>query len=278
MIQDIAPKELHNEFYVKNPSAQSKICMFKEDKLFCREENGMLRLPLYIEVKEQIKSTIYLFSIDRQEYYLADGESLDGYELRKQEYFRKAHPKEEVFACLTSFQLFRWYRENRYCGTCGTPLQHDSKERMMQCPNCHFMSYPKISPCIIVGITDGNRILMTKYRGRVYKEYSLVAGYVEIGETLEQTVMREVMEEVGLKVKNIQYYGNQPWAMSSTLLCGFFAEVDGDTTVTLEEEELAESRWFEREEITLEADDFSLTREMIMEFKEGKIEKGKEGI
>ena len=101
------------------------------------------------------------------------------------------------------------------------------------------------------------------------KFYALIAGFTEIGETLEETVQREVMEEVGLKVKNIRYYKSQPWSFSSTLLCGFFCEVDGDTDITLGTEELSVGEWFEREDIPLEDDGISLTREMIGVFKIG---------
>jgi NAD+ diphosphatase len=97
----------------------------------------------------------------------------------------------------------------------------------MQCTECHNIVYPRISPAVIVAVMDGNRILMTKYAGRVFKKYALIAGYAEIGETLEETVRREVMEEVGLKVKNIRYYKSQPWAFDDSLLSGFFCELDG---------------------------------------------------
>ena len=114
------------------------------------------------------------------------------------------------------------------------------------------MEFPKICPAVIVGVTDGNRILMSKYAGRSYKKYALLAGFTEIGETVEETVAREVMEEVGLKVKNIRYYKSQPWAFSDTLLMGFYCDLDGDAEVTLDEEELALAEWFERDEIPVE--------------------------
>ena len=101
------------------------------------------------------------------------------------------------------------------------------------------------------------------------KFYALIAGFTEIGETLEETVQREVMEEVGLKVKNIRYYKSQPWSFSSTLLCGFFCEVGGDTEITLDTEELSVGEWFDRDNIPVEDDGVSLTREMIGVFKTG---------
>ena len=97
--------------------------------------------------------------------------------------------------------------------------------------------------------------------------YALVAGFTEIGETLEQTVEREVMEEVGLKVKNIRYYKSQPWGLSGSLLAGFFCDLDGDDTITLQEDELKEAEWFEAADLTPEADGISLTREMMAKFR-----------
>ena len=137
---------------------------------------------------------------------------------------------------------------------------------MMKCPDCGNMVFPKIAPAVIVGVTDGDRILMTKYADREYKKYALIAGFTEIGETAEQTVEREVMEEVGLSVKNIRYYKSQPWSFSDTLLFGFFAELDGDPEVHLDEHELALARWCTRDEIP-EDDGVSLTREMMRVFK-----------
>ena len=116
------------------------------------------------------------------------------------------------------------------------------------------MEYPKICPAVIIGLTDGNRLLMSKYAGRAYKKYALLAGFTEIGETVEETVRREVMEEVGLKVK-----------------MGFYCDLDGDDRITLDREELALAEWFEREEIPEVTSHESLTNEMIMRFKNGEV-------
>ena len=118
--------------------------------------------------------------------------------------------------------------------------------------------------------TNGDKILMTKYSGRDYTRYALVAGFTEIGETAEQTVEREVMEEVGLKVKNIRYYKSQPWGSDSNLLLGFFCDLDGEEKITIDEQELSEAEWFHRDEMNVEDDGISLTREMMMAFKRGE--------
>ena len=141
----------------------------------------------------------------------------------------------------------------------------------MRCPKCNALHYPKISPAVIVAVRNGDKLLMTKYAGRDYKKYALVAGFAEIGETIEETVKREVMEEAGLKVKNIQYYKSQPWSFTDTLLFGFYCEVDGDDSITMDEEELSVAEWLTRDEIPTEYDGISLTNEMIIRFKNGEI-------
>lgn len=177
----------------------------------------------------------------------------------------------EFFAGVTGFQLFNWYQSRKFCPRCGEKLVHDAKERMMRCPICGQMEYPKICPAVIVGVIDRDRLLLTKYAGRSFKKYALIAGFAEIGEPIEGTVRREVMEEVGLKVKNIRYYRSQPWSFTDTLLMGFFADVDGDDGITLDETELSEGKWCTRDEIP-EDDGVSLTREMMRMFKEGKVQ------
>ena len=113
---------------------------------------------------------------------------------------RQLTSKNIAFGIMTAWHLFDWYRSNRFCGRCGTKTVHDSKERMMRCPHCNNMIFPKIAPSVIVGVTHGDRLLLSKYANRNYTRYGMIAGFTEIGETVEETVIREVMEEVGLKV------------------------------------------------------------------------------
>ena len=121
---------------------------------------------------------------------------------------------------------------------------------------------------MIVGVVDGERLLLTRYRTG-YPHNALIAGFTEIGETVEQTVSREVMEEVGLRVKNIRYYKSQPWGIANDILMGYYCEVDGDPTIHMDEYELKYAEFVEREKIELQPDDFSLTNEMMWMFKKG---------
>ncbi len=182
--------------------------------------------------------------------------------------FRSLKPLNISFAVITALQLYCWYRDNTFCGRCGTPLVPDDKERMLKCPDCSNMVYPKICPGVIVGIVSKGRILLTKYARKGYNRYALVAGFTEIGESLEESAAREALEEVGLKIKNITFYKSQPWSASSSLLAGFFAEVDGSDEVTLDAEELKEGTWFYPEDIVKMNEGVSLTEEMINCFAE----------
>jgi NAD+ diphosphatase len=112
---------------------------------------------------------------------------------------------------------------------------------------------------------------MTRYADRPYKKLSLVAGFMEIGETLENTIKREVMEEVGLRVKNIRYFKSQPWAFSQSLLVGFFADLDGNSNVNLDFQELSEAMWLSRDEIPLNDSTISLTAGMVEAFRNDKV-------
>ena len=111
--------------------------------------------------------------------------------------------------------------------------------------------------------------MVTRYRNG-YNHNALVAGFTEIGETLEQTVAREVIDETGIKVKNIRYYKSQPWGIAQDILVGYFCEADGDDEIRLDENELKFAQWLKRDEIELQPDSISLTNEMMKVFKEGK--------
>lgn len=274
MIQDIEPLKFNNSYKEKKPKEDSVILYYKDRSVLVNEDDGNISFPTYNEVKDKDRLYTYLFSIDDKDYFLAKSnleEKLNDYEMKNIQLFRTACPKYLAFAGITGFQLYNWYENNKFCGRCGKELEKDHKERMLHCKCCNNMVYPKICPAVIVGVTNGDKLLMTKYAQGGYKEYGLVAGFAEVGETIEETVKREVMEEVGLKVKNIRYYKSQPWSFSDTLLMGFFVEVDGDISITRDEEELAVAEWIDREDIKVEDTDLSLTNEMILKFKNKEL-------
>ncbi len=121
---------------------------------------------------------------------------------------------------------------------------------------------------MIVAVTNGDQILLTRYANREYQRYALVAGFTEIGETAEETVRREVMEETGVSVKNIRYYKSQPWGVDGNLLLGYFAELDGSAEIRMDEQELSAAQWAGWEDLKDMDDSFSLTGEMMRVFYE----------
>ena len=226
----------------------------------------------------------YLFSLDDTPVFLAAFDGVFGpeedpenkiaaqFSYRDINCYRTANPREMAYAAVTAFHLFSWYSSNRFCGHCGARTVHDSAERMMRCPACGNMIFPKIMPSVIVAVTNGDRILLTRYNRPGAKLGALVAGFTEIGETVEDTVRREVMEECGLRVKDLVFYKTQPWGISGGgLLVGFWCSVDGDDTIRVDGTELAEGRWVDRDWLNENYADtgIALTGEMISVFAAG---------
>lgn len=308
MVQDIFPKVFHNEYtylgvktmdsssIVHVPAEDDYVMIFQGRTVCLREDEQGIQMPRYSEVKSYWKECrelehtefqaelIYLFAIDDRQYFLyppklQTGDNsplqLPGYEYMKIFEIRRKQPGHRVFAAETAYHLYVWYRDNAFCGRCGQPTVPDGKERMMRCPHCGNMIFPKIAPAVIVGVTRGDEILLTTYANREYKRYALIAGFTEIGETAEETVAREVMEEVGLPVKNIRYYKSQPWGFESDLLLGFYCEVDEEKANTdlirMDEQELASAEWVRREDMPEYPEEISLTHEMMMRFKYGRV-------
>ncbi len=272
MIQDIAPMKYDNHYQEQTPAPEDWLMIYKKGSVMCRFEEGEIFSPRVAEFSGKALEFTYLFTISQERFFLLKDdleEPIPGYTWEKPAIFRNATPQYRGFGGITGQQLDDWYRSNRFCGRCGSKMEPDHVERMLRCPNCGNMVYPKICPGVIVAVTDGDKILLTKYNRPGTVNYALVAGFTEIGETLEETVEREVMEEVGLRVKNIRYYKSQPWSFSSTLLCGFYCDVDGDPDITLDKDELSMAAWYERAEIPMEDDGVSLTREMVARFKKG---------
>ncbi|MDR0218194.1 MAG: NAD(+) diphosphatase [Enterobacteriaceae bacterium] len=140
-------------------------------------------------------------------------------------------------------QLAEFYRSHQYCGYCGHEMQHSQHEWACLCQHCNERYYPQIAPCVIVGIRRDDHILLAKHQGHRGRFHTVLAGFVEIGETLEETVHREVMEEVGLKVRNLRYVTSQPWPFPNSLMMGFLADYDsGD--IVCDPVELISADWY----------------------------------
>lgn len=277
MIQDIAPHQFFNSYDPDAvPDSGSLVYCFDQGSLLIRRTPEDFFLPTVAELPEDLPLQ-YLFRIDDVSFFLAKDlpETVpEDYHYEPFTFLRKTAfgSMSRVFAASTALQLSGWYRDNRYCGTCGSRMVHSGRERAMLCPECGRTVYPRIVPAVIVAVLNGDKILLTRYASApgAVTFNALVAGFTEIGETLEETVAREVMEEVGLKVKNIRYYKSQPWAFADDILVGFYCDVDGDDTIHLDTSELKTAVWTRAEDVVLQPNEFSLTNEMMKRFKEGK--------
>ncbi len=285
MIQDIYPSKLYNEFHKYEISDNDYLLMFNEEgKILLGKKENEVIFPCKADMchindhnstesNSDKESVVYLFSLDDKRFFLATSDM----EIAKEDYFyytmrevRDVFSGKEVFAVFTAFHLWKWYRDNIYCGKCKGKLVFHDKERALVCPDCGNVIYPRINPAVIVGVIKGDSLLITKYR-RGYAHSALVAGFTEIGETLEETVSREVMEETGVKIKNIRYYKSQPWGMAQDILVGFYCEAEEDSVIHMDENELKYAEWVKREDIILQPNNLSLTNEMMRMFKENKI-------
>lgn len=271
MIQDIFPRIYSNHYSERTPVRGDSVLVFNGKSLYARREAGELVYPQWEQRDWSGMELVYLFSIDEESYFMTESDDMpgEGWELLGTQDFRQARPKALAFAGVVACQLHMWYNDNRFCGRCGHPTERDHAERMLRCPECGAVVYPKICPAVIVAVTDGDRVLLTKYRGRQAGDWALVAGFNEIGESIEDTVRREVMEEAGLRVRDITFYKSQPWPFTGTLLFGFFCRVDGGRDIVMDEGELSVAEWVERGSIGLADNDLSLTREMICVFENG---------
>ena len=277
MIQDIAPYSFNVAYTPRKPMPEDIILIFSSREIYLTESDKFPTLR-ETDIDPDCDDLLFGFSIDDTAYYLFPADAMkeivsgtSGLTAHSLRHLRTLPLMKDCFAGYTGSHLFNWYRQNRFCGCCGSKLVPGTDERKLVCPSCGNLLYPRINPCIIVAVHDGDRLLMTKYAGRPVTWFVLIAGFIEIGESAEDTVRREVMEEAGVKVKNIRYFGSQPWGIPGNLTLGYTAELDGDDTITIDETELAEGRWFERQDVPVPNDDLSITAAMIRAFADGKF-------
>ncbi len=168
-----------------------------------------------------------------------------------------------------AIQLLEWRRNHQFCSHCGHATQMHTKEHAMVCPACGYHQYPRVQPCIITVITRGkDEILLARNAKNPKPVYGLIAGFVEVGETLEETVRREVFEEVGLKVHNLRYLASQPWPFPSNLMLAFQAEY-ASGEIVLQTDEIADAQFFKFEQLPEIPFKGSIAHAMIMHVTQG---------
>ena len=288
----MVPKyDLDIHYHAEPPADDDPVLLFPEGKTLIREEtDGTFLLPTARELKNAYPDLsdadfTYLFRLEGIAYYTVldrDLSAFSDFTLAETRLFRSCFPRARAFAVMLGNQLYYWYKKNLFCGACGAPTIRAENERSIRCEKCGNLIFPRINPSVIIGVLHDGKLLVTRYApnhkmmGNAKTEkptvhYALVAGYVEAGETPEETVKRECMEEVGLKVRNLRFFDSQAWPFTSSLLFGFFCEVDGDDTITLEQDELSAAVFLTPEEMPDRSGEISLTSNMMEAFRTGKI-------
>jgi NAD+ diphosphatase len=166
-------------------------------------------------------------------------------------------------------QIVEWERSHRFCGRCGEPTVRAEAERAMQCPRCGQLSFPRLSPAVIMRVERDDRILLARNRAFAEPIFSVLAGFVEPGESLEEAVAREVYEEAGIQIKDLRYFGSQPWPFPHQLMIGFTAR-HAAGEIRIDPEELAEADWYGREGLPRLPSKMSISRRLIDAWIEGR--------
>lgn len=277
MIHEINPHRFNNQYRAGQKIEENDIVLhFIGNTLLFKLHSEEVEFPLKKDLPEITTATqvTFMFILNESPCFLLQSDlkiERDGFIYKEMNFFRTLKQKEIAWVGLVGYDLMNWYLKNEYCGKCGVKTRHKADERAIECPSCSNLVFPKISPAIIVAIICNNKILLARNSNFPVAWFSLIAGYADVGESLEETVRREVKEEVGLDVKNIRYYKSQPWPLTGSLMVGFIAEADELQPISLETKEIAEAAWFARGNLPNYPPALSIAGEMIGMFDRGEL-------
>jgi NAD+ diphosphatase len=243
--------------------------IFMKDKLLVHQEPESVTVPFLIDPNElglTVMGKNYLGQLDDHHCYAVEvaegtlppaGMTFEGL---RQVYGRL---DENLFwIAARAVQIVDWDRTHQFCGKCGLLLKTSQTERAKECPKCGLLHFPRLAPAIIVLVERGNELLLARSRHFMPEMYSVLAGFVEPGESLEEAVVREVGEEVGISVKNIKYFGNQPWPFPHSLMIGFTATYAGGN-ISLDDSEIEDAGWFTADNLPRIPGKISIARKLI---------------
>jgi NAD+ diphosphatase len=243
--------------------------VFRRDKLLVQQDSSTLRIPLVIDLSELGLKPLrqqYLGKLERQHCYSAEvSEGVEAPEGMTFEGLRQVYGRldEDLFWLgARAVQIVDWDRSHQYCSHCGAPLKAKTVERAKECLTCGALYFPRLAPAIIVLVERGNRLLLARSRHFMSKMYSVIAGFVEPGETLEEAVVREVREETGIAIKDIHYFSSQPWPFPHSLMIGFTATYAGGD-ISLTDSEVEDAGWFTPQNLPALPGKISIARKLI---------------
>lgn len=229
--------------------------LFAGGRLLIKREENDISIPVYNDIDASgitVLNRQYFGDLDGNPCYAGEVErgveASEKLELEDLRTLLTRLDEEVVWIAGRAKQLAHWNKTHQFCGACGRATVDKAGERAKMCPHCNITNYPRLSPAVIVAVVRDNEILLARNQRYKIPIYSVLAGFVEPGETLEDCIHREIKEEVGLSVENIRYFGSQPWPFPDSLMIAFTAEYSsGEIEVDLSE--LIEARWFTKENL-----------------------------
>jgi NAD+ diphosphatase len=231
-----------------SPAGVRSTFIFRGDELLLHAETLALPDAGAIAGLSLQENRIHPMGLHEERYYCAAWvdkhvEAPAGHQFSKLRPLFEAVPGDFLGLAGRAFQIVEWARTHRFCGNCGTPTVFAEGERCVKCPECGTIAYPRISPAMMVLIKKGEHILLAKHVASPTSRYVPLAGFLEAGESIEEAVHREVFEEVGLKITNLQYFGSQSWPFPHSLMIAFTADY-ASGEITIDKNEIADAQWF----------------------------------
>jgi NAD+ diphosphatase len=250
-------------------SARSLWFVFHEGRLLIKADDEDQLIPNARELTESNIAPIhkqYLGKLDGHPCYAAElaynGAVPHGFELEGVRRLFSRLEEEMIWVAGRANQLVDWSQSHKFCGRCGHATEDKQKERAKICPECGLINYPRVSPAIIVAVIKDHQILLGSNRRFKGGFYSVLAGFAEPGESLEECVAREVNEEVGIALKNIRYFGSQPWPFPNSLMVGFIADYAGGR-IKVDKSEIVKAAWFSAQNLPPIPPKISIARHLI---------------
>ena len=241
--------------------------IFYNDELIVKSRNNKVTIPTINELANlQLNNIQYIGSLNDENFFC--GEINDSIVLPSNMHFSKLRSlaqvlSEDIFWIGgRAIQIVNWSNNHIYCGRCGTLTENVDGERSKKCPKCGLSNYPRISPAIIVAVIKEDKLLLAHNTQFPKDLYSVVSGFVEVGETFEECVVREVHEETGINVKNIKYFGNQPWPFPNSIMIGYTAEYESGE-INVDGNEISHANWYSSNDMPLTPGGISIAKKLI---------------
>ncbi|GKU25747.1 NAD(+) diphosphatase [Clostridium folliculivorans] len=259
ILSDVTKKIIDDDF----------VFVFYNGNILVKIEQNSIKIPLLKEIKPiniKYEDQFFIGEIAEISCFATETHSeiklSEGFELMSLRDFANTVNECLFSAAGRANQILHWNRTNKFCGKCGAKTVTKEDEIAKVCPKCDHVMYPVICPAIIVAVIKGDQILLAHNSNFKNNMYSLIAGFVEAGEDLESAVKREVLEEVGIKVKNVRYHNSAPWSFPNSLMLGFIAEYEsGD--IKVDGKEILYADWFDKDHFPNIPEKFTLARKII---------------